>query len=163
MRFLTRPVVCSLLALGLGSVAFEMFWDVSRAAFAPQERHAVWVAAHLVLVFALAGAMAASIRDEAHFDLLFSGGGLRRAGPRGWLFAAFSGALEAVLLSCVVSFIAVCFLDGRPPLQWDRIGGVLTDWVVDLALILPLVLTAAFFNGAALAAVLGRRERKPAP
>ncbi len=54
--------------------------------------------------------------------------------------------LEVALLSTFCTLIWFSYVDGTPTIRWGRMGGVVTDWVIDLLLLLPLLLGLAVFN-----------------
>ncbi|HTB62656.1 MAG TPA: hypothetical protein VK737_03625 [Opitutales bacterium] len=67
---------------------------------------------------------------------------------------------ELGLIFCVLSFIYAWIVDVRPPVYWDRIGGVVTDWVVDFMLLMILLVVAGF-NGVFIVTTLSG-EKLPA-
>jgi phosphotransferase system glucose/maltose/N-acetylglucosamine-specific IIC component len=68
--------------------------------------------------------------------------------------------LELGLIFCVLSFIYAWIVDIRPPVYWDRVGGVVTDWFVDL-LLLMLLMAVAGFNGVFIVTTLSGEKFPP--
>lgn len=159
MKRVARPLICLALSGVLASVVFQMSRDLAAGTIAAGERHTIMIALQICLVFAIALLGGVVIKDEDHLGSLTwdrekQAG--RRWGVRDYLFLLCVAALEAALISCAVTFVLFSILDLRPPLQWGRVGGVFTDWVVDVLVILPLIVVGAFANGAFLASFFTR-------
>ena len=145
MKKITRPLIFLLLSVGLGYIAFGLRSIAGGREVA--ERHAIWIALQVCLIFAVLFQWGVVIKDGNQLDVLTSERTeslWKIAGLRGYLFLLWSMALEALLVSCIVTFVLFSFHDGIPPLQWQRVGGAFTDWVIDFGIVVLLAVGALF-------------------
>jgi hypothetical protein len=139
-------LLCVLVAVGLGSVALDLVRDWQHGV-PDQDKVAILVGAHLCVVgacVALLFGLAKAAEVELHKALAV----LRQTAVLLVILCA-----AAALVSCLIVFAGAMLREGQPPLHWRRIGGVTSDWVIDVAVVLPLLLlgvagaAAGFFQG----------------
>ena len=145
-----RQLLSALAAAGLGWSAQDAWSHIlAHPDLAPYVQHQNWmVVQFLCIVTGLATLSALTPRERRSHTSPTSLLAVRKlAGQvRRGLFVMTVLLLEVALLATFSTLIWFSIVDGAPTIRWGRVGGVVTDWVIDLFLILPLLLGLAVFN-----------------
>ena len=139
-----RLLIIGAVAFGLAWIGFSLRSDLAVRHVELVERHTVWICIHLCFIFSGLAMLIALYEEE-------DSSGLRR-----WLFKLTGALLEVVLISAIIAFVRFSIKDGVPPLHWQRVGGTLSDWVIDFVCIFPLLTIGAILN---LIAIFGSSDR----
>ncbi len=141
-----RQLISALAAAGLGYLGLDACSDIlAYSDRTPVDQHENWII--LLFLFMAAGGAALSAltpnkKSPGPMGIIRQFLGQLRHG----LFTVTVLLLEVVLIATLFSLIIFSCQDGFPPMHWGRVGGVLTDWVIEICLILPLLLVGAVFN-----------------
>ena len=133
-----KKLLCALAAFGLGWIAVDIFQDLRRVA-GPERTPLLAGALLCVTGSGIAALIGLNIGSENAEP------GIKRLSIvlRDLLISLALLVIAAALITCVFIYVAGIFQYGKPPFVWGRVGGALTDWVIDLLLFLPLIVIGA--------------------